>query len=314
MNIEKASIAIYVFSYNRAEYLENCLKSIDTHSYYRDITIIDDVSSDFSTVKLLKKLECGYRVVYSNETSCDHIRYGGLYNNMNWAIGDAQNRKLKRVLFIQDDMQLIRQFGPQEYNDIDHFFRNNRRSVQYYSCFLKSKHRNVDEQSLVPDLSCTAYICNSKFHPGFRFFSDVGVFDIDRFKLNFQYFEGDERDNNLKAINRNLVMGLSMRPFMMWLPFPESHRGKKRSVKHNLIESLGGAGFHPVDELEHSKINLLEKKLPFAEDFLHSPAIGQCRWWSTEGGLENLLARYGWRHILAKLIRKLERNNLFKSI
>jgi glycosyltransferase involved in cell wall biosynthesis len=299
--------AIYVFSYNRPRYLNNCLSSIKRHASDYDLTIFDDGSDVSEVHKVLEKFKNEARIIHRDVgITAFHRQHGGLYGNMNRAMKDAVDRDLEFVCFVQDDQQFVRALTSADIESFRHFFVANPSSFELHACFLKGRYREVDNKRLTVDPSGTAYFRAPGMRQGNEFFSDVGVFHVRRFLRTQSFFRSTERENENYARQQNSQMGFYRFPFMMWIPFPESFRGRWRAKPHQILEWLGGAGFYPLKDLSSADLaHLLSAKidkLPIAEDYLTCPHIPKAPYWSFSGGYQNVYARGGWRKLLGAFI------------
>lgn len=98
---ERPSLAVAIFSYNRGEYLKNCVDSVRHNIPFAEITIYDDRSDDPNTVSYLA--ECGVRVELNDRVSSE--RHGNLYRNMQRAVEEC---RADLLLFLQEDTQVVR--------------------------------------------------------------------------------------------------------------------------------------------------------------------------------------------------------------
>lgn len=306
MNTE--DLAIYVFSFNRGNFLENCLMSVEACACGAPVTVIDDQSDDPYTLAVLEKYGSKLRVVTAGEALISEHKTGGLYNNMRFAFREAHNSGKRFVLFLQDDMQLVRPILLQDITGAEAFFEANPNAAELHTCFMKRFFASRDEQMTEPDASGEAYLRPSRY-PGFSGFSAVGLFDIERVEKLFGELQQGEYANNEFAQKNNIQMGISSRPFMMWLPYPISHRGKTRNIPLQLVESVAGCGFYPYQIMTAEAVNqLLERPLekrPYAEDWLECKPLQRTPVWSFAGGLSNLIARGGLRGRLGRWLYRM---------
>lgn len=309
-------LQIYVFSFNRGPFLKNCIQSLERCVSEYFVTIIDDNSNDPETVQVLKGLSKKYTVYQPDIGSAkSDFKTGGLSGNMNYAIDDAIARNRKYALFIQDDMQIVRTITDLDLENFDRYFSGNKKSVELHTCFLKSKYRESDDHHSEIDSSRTAYV-RDEDAIGNIYFSDVGVFYPKRVKELFGEFivsDGDlvsEEENEERAKGLGLYMGVYAWPFMHWLPFPSSHRGKVRNLSHRLMERLGGSGMHPFEYMSAGMVETLMARdlevRPYGEDFLKSPTAPIVPFWSTQGGKSNTNRRGGWRRIAGRMISRFD--------
>lgn len=289
---------IYVFSYNRGIFLDNCLKSIEDCAAGIPVTVIDDQSDDPNTVAVLNKYKHTLNIIKAGEAEISEHKTGGLYNNMRFAFRDARQSGKRLVLFLQDDMQLVRPILPGDLEAAIAFFENNRNAAELHTCFMKRFFADTDERLTKLDRSGEAYL-RSPDYPGFSGFSAVGLFDVERFDHLFGGLQQGEYANNEYAQRCGIQMGISTRPFMMWLPYPISHRGKTRNIPLQIVESVAGCGFYPYQIMTDDEVTqLLDRRpeqRPYAEDWLDCGPLNKAPVWSFAGGLSNLKARGGLR-------------------
>lgn len=303
------SLAIYIFSYNRPEYLENCLLSIIRHAHEFDVTVCDDDSTDPAVDTVIDQFNERVRVMKPSQVRdhSDSVKHGGLYRNMTWALQDAETRGFTYALFIQDDQQLVRPLLISDLKCFNEYFEKNLSNYELHTCFLKGRYRKYDLKRLAIDSSGHAYHRENTIGGGNDAFSDVGVFHVPRARAKHVEFVADETSNRKIARAQGAKMGFYRYPFMNWLPFPESFRGRKRVFGHRLLEMLGGSGFHPISDMSGREVEVLFssniKAIPVAEDYLHSATAPRSRFWGG-GGASNTAARGGWRLFLGRFIRR----------
>lgn len=311
-NSNTIDLAIYVFSFNRGQFLENCLQSVEACASGAPVTVIDDRSDDAYTLAVLKTFGRKLRVVTAGEAQISEHKTGGLYNNMRFAFNDARDSGKRFVLFLQDDMQLVRPILRRDITGAAAFFDVNPNAAELHTCFMKRYYADRDEQLTKPDASGEAYLRPSSY-PGFSGFSAVGLFDIERVSELFGELQQGEYSNNEFAQKNGIQMGISTRPFMMWLPYPISHRGKHRNFPLQLVESLAGCGYYPYQIMTEERVaRLLGRPLdqrPYAEDWLECEALKKVPVWSFAGGLSNLKARGGIRGLLGHWLYRLRHGN-----
>lgn len=292
-----ASLNIFVFSFNRGIFLENCLTSIERCAGELQTIIIDDGSTDPETIKALSKLSEKYEVIYPKEGQGER-KTGGLYGNMNHAMALSRQRGFKRVLFLQDDMQLVRKLKQQDFDLIDRFFLVNKNCIQLQTCFRRSETKENLEAACYVDTSKTALLVYDEMESGKDNFSATGIFDVGRSRDLIGSFVVGEGANSTLCRAKGIKKAYSLYPFMNWLPYPPSYRGKVRSFAHRIVERLGGSGFHPIEYMTEtdvgSFINRNPLSIPVAESWLTSKTSPRDDRWSTAGGEYNLVARGGF--------------------
>lgn len=309
-NPSLADIKIYVFSFNRGVFLENCLRSVEICAANCEVVVIDDQSYDKKTQEVLDHFSHKLPILIAGEQAEVEHKTGGLYNNMRVAFSDAREKGFRYALFLQDDMQLVRPIMKNDIVFAERFFAANKNSAELHTCFMKRYFSKRDEQLTKIDDSGIAYLRPSDYS-GFSGFSAVGLFDVARFFDLFGNLKKSEYINNEFAQKNNIQMGISTRPFMMWLPYPISHRGRKRDIPLQIVEYVGGCGFHPYSIMSTIEINALFnrkiQKRPYAEEWLISNGLENIRVWGFAGGVSNLLARGGIRAWLGSILNYIKR-------
>jgi len=267
---------VFVFSYNRGRFLRNCVDSVFRHLPDPDVVIVDDNSDDPEVYRVIS--DNSYRLsVYQPETT-GSFYLGGLYSNIDHVV--SNNKNTDKALFIQDDMQIVRDVSDFDLECIDLFFGKYKNSINLHTCFAKKSRLISGKESRYFDSEVSAYFREKgrRSH-----FSAVGVMNL-RFlnEIGFS-FCGTEGRNNEEAKRVADPMGFSFSPFMMWLPFPESSKFRKKTIRHSLAEWWVGAGFYPYRPMTENDVNKLRgrpaSELPVAENFLHAEGVvGQDFW------------------------------------
>ena len=309
--ISKDNLSIYVFSFNRGQFLNNCLHSVACCAREFDATVIDDQSDDPTTLEALGQHASRMRIITAGTDDNPEHKTGGLYNNMTFAFEDAKARGFSHLLFLQDDMQLVRPILVSDLEAASRFFEANPASAELHTCFMKRFYKERDEALMTLDASGEAYLRPSDYQ-GFSGFSAVGLFDIERFERLFGSLRRGEYANNEFAQRNAIQMGVSARPFMMWLPYPVSYRGKQRDIPLQLVEGLSGCGFYPYEIMAEPKVEKFlnrhrSKAFPYAEDWLNCSGVASIPVWSFAGGLSNLKARGGARALLGRFLDSVKR-------
>ncbi|MEE4251326.1 MAG: glycosyltransferase, partial [Alcanivoracaceae bacterium] len=93
-----------IFSFNRGQFLEICIASIEQYAPDARIAVFDDNSYDEYTRDVLKKVAEKHTVIQPGHQS--QRRLGGLYGNMQSALDYAAKENL--VCYLQDDTQMVR--------------------------------------------------------------------------------------------------------------------------------------------------------------------------------------------------------------
>lgn len=310
VDLSLADIKIYVFSFNKGVFLENCLRSIEVCAPSCEVVVIDDQSDDQKTKDVLNYFSDKFQILIAGKHDEVEHKTGGLNNNMSFALSDAREKDIQYVLFLQDDMQLVRPLLNDDIVNAEMFFSSNKNSAEMHTCFMKMLNADQEQHTRI-DNSGRAYIRTPGGRKGWSGFSDVGLFNVDRFFelfANFKLTQG-EYLNNKYAEKNNIQMGISINPFMMWLPYPVSYRGKNRSIPLRIIELFGGCGYYPYSVMSSSEVSAFTnrdiEKRPYAEEWLTANDLNQVRFWSFSGGIANLIARGGIRAWLGRLLYKI---------
>jgi glycosyltransferase involved in cell wall biosynthesis len=297
---------IYIFSYNRGEFLDNCISSIIKCCPNIEFKIIDDSSDDLPTKQILDKFASNVIDISSFSITPQEERLGGLYSNMNSAFEHARQHNKKFVIFIQDDMQFVRPVNESDLASVERTFNHFPECMQIQSCFLKEiskhlymKHYHINRKQQVFERQSSEV----------DYFSDVGIFDVERFFKYMGHLSVGEKNNSNIAREKKLTLMQMSKPFMMWLPYPKSYTRQNTKLKTILIEALAGCGYYPYQIMDADQnAHFLAKdisRLPIAERELTSPGLEKYKTWSFSAGVVNLFARGGVRRWLAKLLWKL---------
>jgi len=297
-------VDIYIFSFNRGRYLNNCIESIYDCMDNHNINIYDDSSTDKYTIMILNKWEDKCRIMRTEESNTIY-KVGGLYNNMNYAINDAYKRNVKYVLFIQDDMQVVRKYTQEDENIMNKYFEENIKAVQYYPCFFKMHVKDAVKNRKLDTTRCVYFKNISLQYSGF---SAVGIFHVERFKKYFGKFQGRERIMDNIARDMGIRKGEAVYPFMMYLPHPKSYRGKNRSFAHKISEFISGAGYYPINYMDEKELKVFFERdpllIPYAEEYLTVKGLNK-KPWSFAGGITALYEQAGYKRILAKILKRM---------
>lgn len=300
---------IYLFSFNRGKFLQNCIHSIETCLPGLPLTIVDDRSTDSETVAVLQDVGVRHEVVYTTPGGISEHKTGGLSAGMNLAMSLAQAQGHEHVLFLQDDMQVVRPFLAEDHRRTVDYFNAVPNTIQVSTNFCRTLSSPGFFDNFDANSEASSYIRKTGRESGKSGFSATGVFSVSRFFGLFESFEVGEYRNSRKAIQRGLVCGRSMYPFTSWLPYPTSYRGRSRSLTHQLFEHFGRSGFHPIETMDESAVRSLlnrdvRREPPLMEVYLRSPTAPRSDIWSTGGGEYNFLA-YG--SVLARVYTSLRR-------
>lgn len=264
---------VFVFSYNRGVFLKNCVESIRRHAKGMDVTIIDDGSDDEKTKNVLDDLAREFRVI-TRVPDINNFREGGFYKNLEDVIRIYASKDY--ALFIEDDMQLVRDLRRTDMSSIKKIFNRHPEICQINATFGKYVYSGAEKQEL--DQSHPKYFLTSdSMHKlGPKNFCTNGVFHITRMRE-----VGFKTATNKNTTSR-LLLGLGVTkyayysvPFMHWLPWPSTQKYKTDSILRKIVEWKHDAGFYPYKPLSREAINALFERtpnglLPMADDYLET--------------------------------------------
>lgn len=293
--------AIYVFSYNRPEHLQNCIQSLVTLGVTEPVFVIDDLSDNEGVRQILEELPTGFSHLPVQKVS-NHKNYGGLYSNMNLALLHANGLGCEYAIFIQDDTQFLRKVLAEDYLRFDKFFQENSNSFEILIGFEKRRHISSKDRYEISNTSNFRFRLEG--HQGHRGFCDVGLFYVSRAIKEYGVFEIGEAENENRALALGFKLAIYSAPFMMWLPFPTAVRSRQVSKLILLADWLSGAGCYPIDLLTNTQVSKIldtehDAAPRYAEDWLVADGVDKAQDWSTEGAFANLVVFGGWRRNLA---------------
>lgn len=303
--------AVYVFSFNRGLFLENCIRSIEAAADSIPIYIFDDNSTDPKTKEVLGTLSRRHRVIRNTNAEYCEMKTGGLSGSMNLAMSHALEEGFTIAVFIQDDMQFVRHIEEADKRMLVKYFDVVPNSIQIATSFVRRLSADTFLQDHAVNIEAGAYVRTKSAERGKSNFSDTGVFCVQRFHEIFKRFEVGEDVNSLKARSLSIVCGRAIFPFMCWLPYPQSHRGKKRTLRHRFYEYFGRSGYYPIRMMTQSEVDAFLSRdpstIPVMEAFLDAPYSPRQDIWSTGGGEYNFLAYGGALAQGYSALRKMKR-------
>lgn len=267
-------LAIYIFSFNRASFLGNCLTSIARYAPRCRISVFDDNSTDPDTQAFLRQLPESVQLIQP-EKRLD-TRHGGLYANMQLAFQDARDGE--RILFIQDDMQLVRPLRDDDLRYIDSFFAAYSNAAFLNPVFLKGQRHRRDQRITRLDARFPVYFRHYPRKKNARglAYADVVIADVDRLRAANWHFEQGEVGNANRAQQLFGSMGFMMYPFVMFLPLVPVYRGKRKTLGVSIAERRLGTQPHVFRPMSDADLQALFQRklsiLPAAERFLHCDA------------------------------------------
>jgi len=264
-------ITVAVFSYNRGQFLDNCVQSIERHMPTADILVVDDMSDDAATQAVVENIKRRHTVMAPDSDGSGH-KLGGLYRNMQRALDAQPDTQL--ICYLQDDMQIVRDVSADELRWIDDYFDAYPRAGFLRPTFLKGHHRERDLDVLIFDDERCVYRHRDEAVGDTNRYADVSISRTDRLRsVDWQFVPG-EKSNDRQAADVFEPIGVVQHPFAMFLPAVPAHRHRRKTWALRSDERRTGVGFHPYQPLQGDALaRLIERDLavlPVAEDFLET--------------------------------------------
>lgn len=261
-------ITFCIFSFNRGNFLKNCVESIKQCIPQSDIIIFDDDSNDADTLAYLDSVASSCRVVGPETEGVK--KHGGLYHNMNAALHICRDRRL--VCFLQDDTQVVRPVEDSELQSVAKLFDEHKELGFVHPCFVRGS--DPKKRSLTPLEGPENFLFFRKDtgqSAGIHY-SDLVVFNPKRLIDAGWHFMQSEPDNDKQARETFGMMAYMWLPFAMWLPEAPAYRGKHKTFGLKLAERKKQAGFYPFKlwsdiDLANARATK-ERRLPIAEEYL----------------------------------------------
>jgi len=285
-------IPVYIFTYNRLQYLKNAIDSVEKFFPYEEIYIVDDGSDDPEMLSFIQRNQNNYHFILPNGEQC--LDRGGLYYNLNYCINHAAMNNYGHVLFMFDDLQMVRSVSESEISkDIQFLLENSSSIFCIDASFFPLSEKFVGiEQGL--HIKKEYYLPNDEFESGVYRFSEVGFFSVENFIKLMGKFENSEKLNQQKCKERNLLVAHACFPIGSRLPFQEYKRRGRNKKAIALLNQVSKRGFYPFEEMTETQIDALfareKTQLAYAEKWLRAPGVPQNIWsfWGESFGLELL--------------------------
>lgn len=307
--MELPLMIVFAFHFNRGAHLNNLVLSVEKH-IDAPLVIIDDGSTDADSLRVLEGLSKRYEVlVKPARGGLDRVT-GGLHTNMQWALQLAAKRSAEIALMIQEDMQVVRDILPRDFDIVKKGFERPNSSFVIQTCFLKGNRGRGLDQSTMYEPTPGLYErreTEGALRAGRCFsYSDTGFFSVPLFFRQMSVLETGEEANELSLRSQGVRMGFLADPFMHFLPLPSDKSRANRRWQDKIADRLAGAGIHSIASMSEAEVMYLlerdKKELPYAEDFLRAPTMPPSKYWSLRSGRSNLRARGGWRRVISRLL------------
>jgi len=263
------SMHIFVFSYNRGPFLDNCIRSIEVCAPECRLTVIDDGSDDVETRAVLERIGERHRVL--SKTADTGHKLGGLYANMQAAYEAAGEDEL--ICFLQDDTQMVRRLTEEDIRGFQRCFEADPKLGFISPAFVRaiSLKRPADRDFRFDERSGLWFWYPKKRSTG-TWFSALLIASTRRLREVNWHFDVGESVNNRKAAGLFCRMGRLRAPFAMWLPNGRAYRGKQKSLALRYGEWRRRCGIYPLEFMAESEVGALRgaepPRLPVAEALL----------------------------------------------
>lgn len=259
-----------VFSFNRGEFLQNCIESIVKCAPGCPVTVWDDNSTDAFTRDVLSGLPAlPGAAIDVRQPALDagggRSKHGGLYNNLQNACSSVPDNSL--ICCIQDDMQLVRPINADEIAEWQSLLDSGVHKGFLQPAFLKA----VSAQTVfVPDKN--AYHINRQHRSAGAWYSDVFMTSTRLLLQAGWQFKTREAQNEQQARQCFDQMLYLKNPFVAWLPGAPAWRGKRRTLAMRWAEKSRRCGFYPLSIMASDQANTFCQRrhelLPLAESYL----------------------------------------------
>lgn len=262
------AVWVSIFSFNRGEFLQHCVASVERCMPFARIMIIDDNSTDSQTQAALAQLQSRHEVLRPVADDGQQSKHGRLYHNMQMALDRLDDTAIMCAL--QDDMQVVRPVAITEFHVMSADWHASPRQGFLHPAFLKGSERQRND--LVWPENTSVYINQRRNSSVGAWYSDIFIAPVCRLRQHGWQFAGRESANESQARNLFEPMGYLLDPFVAWLPAPPCWRGKRRTWAIRQGERRQQCGFHPFQEMTQQEANAFcarpPSQLPYAEDYL----------------------------------------------
>lgn len=263
---------VFIFSYNRGQFLLNCARSAQRHLPDARITIVDDNSTDPETGSVLSQLGTEMTVVNARSETTN-LSMGGFYSNLQLAVDELAQRQW--AMFITDDMQFVRPFEDLDREHAEQFFAIHPHAALLMSLFSRSQFENLDRQCSVVDERVPVYFRTNEALAYTKWgvhFNVVGLFHIDRLRAAGYQFGDTPETMRANAQRVFSSMGYSPFPVMANLPFAPSTKHRVKTQVYRLVERWYQAGYYPYQDMTPEAVDALRTRdlnvMPVADQFL----------------------------------------------
>lgn len=254
-----------VFSFNRGDFLKNCVESIQQCAPQADITIWDDNSDDPLTLNTLDALSEHCEIRQPDQQAAFSKLHGGLYGNMQAALESLSGNPL--ICTIQDDMQVVRPLAESEISHWQSCFQGSACNGFFQPGFIK---RAKEAITYVPEVD--GYHIDRMHRSAGAYYSDL--FLIQRnllIETNWNFYDNEAR-NEQQARQHFSQMAFMKNPFIAWLPGVPAWRGRKRTWALRFAERQRKCGLYPFNIMDTETARKFCERpasdIPLAENYL----------------------------------------------
>ena len=251
-----------IFSFNRYEFLKNCVES--WYEFFRcgDLLIVDDDSDQPEMLEYLDVLEKNGTLVYrAKPPSLIASKNGGLNANMDFAISYAESHGYDYVFFIQDDNQFV-WHDPKILERVDDYFTRFPNLCMVQTLFIvglpRATGRLNDEVQLVEE------------GPGYSHYlamRDIGIVKPALIqKYGFKYGLGNEFAAHQWWRHKGYFSLILKAPILCFIPYPDVVR--ERVLTNDRRKPPAKYFMKPLDESQIDRLLHMElDDIPIWEDF-----------------------------------------------
>ena len=266
---------VTIFSFNRGEFLQHCVASVERCMPFARILIVDDNSTDPQTHVALARLR-QHQTVIQPATDDDALqsKHGGLYANMqlalDWLAASDSEGSETIMCTLQDDMQVVRRVAFDEVLAMQGSWQSSPQQAFLHPAFLKGSERQRNALALHEDGH--VYVNQRRNSSVGAWYSDIFIAPVARLQQRRWQFGARESVNEEQARRLFDPMGYLLNPFIAWLPAAPCWRGKRRTWAIRQGEKRQQCGFHPFQEMTQQEADAFcarpSSQLPYAEDYL----------------------------------------------
>jgi hypothetical protein len=286
------SLVVAIMSYNRAQYLLNCIASTERSLPDVPIWIFDDASDDAETRVVLAELAGRHQVFVRPKDNLAVGHLGGLYGNMARALEMATARGIKYIFLMQDDMQFVRRCDAMFWRQCEIIFSIDD-ILQINASFFKGFYTDKFlEQSFSIDDD------NGFYDPMVSGFADTGILDMTKAAAAGLRLRGSEGETGKALRQQGFRMVCHRDPVAMHTPWPETLRkGNWKQRILQFVNELGTrAGCHPYLEMTDRDAKRLVgrsiNEFPIADKFLKTKTVLKQPWWYASSFSQEKITRF----------------------